>query len=157
VSEGASDDAEIEAPPPRRRVVDAHAHIAHEDFTPRSFIDGSIDNLQTAMIARGMNIPRAKVQRMFEKKMQDPLCDTLIAEMDAAGVDTSILLAADFSYALKDSKLTVEECLRRHHEVKVRHGDRLEVFGGIDPRWGKDGLDLFERSLREWGFRGLKL
>ena len=37
-------------------------------------------------------------------------------------------------------------CLRRHAEVKRRHGDRLEVFAGIDPRWGKDGVDLFERA-----------
>ncbi len=140
-----------------RKVIDAHAHIASEDFIPRSFVDGSIDNLLEAMHARGMALPRPKVARMFEKKMQDPLCDTLVAEMDEAGIATSILLAADFSYVLKDSRLTAEEALRRHHEVKVRHGGRLEVFGGIDPRWGKDGVDLFERSLREWGFRGLKL
>jgi predicted TIM-barrel fold metal-dependent hydrolase len=146
-----------EPPPPPRKVIDAHAHIAHEDFIPRSFVDGSIDNLLVAMHARGMPLPRPKVAKMYEKKMQDPLCDTLVAEMDEAGIATSILLAADFSYILKDSRLTAEEALRRHHEVKQRHGDRLEVFGGIDPRWGKDGVDLFERSLREWGFRGLKL
>lgn len=149
------EDAPIRPPPPR--VIDAHAHIAHEDFIPRSFVDGSIDNLQTAMEARGMPIPRTKVARMYEKKMQDPLCDTLVAEMDEAGVATSILLAADFTYVLKDCRLTVEECLRRHHEVKVRHGDRLEAFAGIDPRWGKDGVALFEKALKEWGFRGLKL
>jgi predicted TIM-barrel fold metal-dependent hydrolase len=38
-----------------------------------------------------------------------------------------------------------------------RHPGRFEVFGGIDPRWGKDGLALFERSIVEFGFRGLKL
>jgi uncharacterized protein len=144
-------------PPPPPKVIDAHAHIAHEDFIPRSFVDGSIDNLLAAMHARGLPLPRSKVARMFEKKMTDPLCDTLVAEMDEAGISTSILLAADFSYILKDTRLTVEECLRRHHEVKQRHGARLEVFAGIDPRWGTDGVDLYERSLREWGFRGLKL
>jgi uncharacterized protein len=157
VSAAEAEGAEAGEAPPPRKVIDAHAHIAHEDFIPRSFVDGSIDNLLAAMHARGMPLPRAKVARMYEKKMADPLCDTLVAEMDEAGITTSILLAADFTYALKDSKLTVEEGLRRHHEVKQRHPGRLEVFGGIDPRWGKDGVDLFERSLREWGFRGLKL
>lgn len=142
---------------PPRRIIDAHAHIASEDFIPRSFVDGSIDNLLAAMLARGMPLPRAKVSRMFERKMQDPLCDTLVAEMDEAGINTSILLAADFSYVLKDSRLTAEEALRRHYQVKQRHPGRLEVFAGIDPRWGKDGVDLFERSLRDWGVRGLKL
>lgn len=157
VAEAGEAGAAEAAPAPPRKVIDAHAHIAHEDFIPRSFVDGSIDNLLAAMHARGMPLPRQKVARMYEKKMQDPLCDTLVAEMDEAGITTSILLAADFSYILKDSRLTVEENLRRHAEVKQRHGHRLEVFGGIDPRWGKDGVDLFERSLREWGFRGLKL
>ena len=93
-----------EAPPaPPRKVIDAHAHIAHEDFIPRSFVDGSIDNLLVAMQARGVPLPRAKVSRMYEKKMQDPLCDTLVAEMNEAGIATSILLAADFTYILKDS------------------------------------------------------
>lgn len=154
--EGAGDTIADEAKPPRK-VIDAHAHIAHEDFIPRSFVDGSIDNLLAAMHARGMPLPRPKVAKMFDKKMQDPLCDTLVAEMDEAGIATSILLSVDFTYALKDCKLTAEENLRRHAEVKARHGDRLEVFGGLDPRWGKDGVDLFERALREWGMRGLKL
>jgi uncharacterized protein len=146
-------------PPPARprKVIDAHAHIAHEDFIPRSFVDGTIDNLLVAMQARGVPLPRAKVARMYEQRMQDPLCDTLVAEMDEAGIATSILLAADLTYALKDCRLTTDEGLRRHAEVKRRHGDRLEVFAGIDPRWGKDGVDLFERSLAEWGFRGLKV
>jgi uncharacterized protein len=41
--------------------------------------------------------------------------------------------------------------------VLGRHPGKFEVFGGVDPRWGKDALALFERSLAEFGFRGLKL
>jgi uncharacterized protein len=39
----------------------------------------------------------------------------------------------------------------------LRHPDRFEVFGGVDPRWGKDGLALFERSLAEFRFSGFKV
>ena len=94
---------------------------------------------------------------MFLSKMQDPLCDGLVAEMADAGIVKSILLIADFTYALKDCVLTIEESFHKHREVLARHPGKFEVFGGVDPRWGKDGLALFERSLTEFGFRGLKL
>jgi predicted TIM-barrel fold metal-dependent hydrolase len=31
------------------------------------------------------------------------------------------------------------------------------VFGGVDPRWGKDGIDLFERGVTTLGVRGFKV
>jgi hypothetical protein len=89
--------------------------------------------------------------------MQDPLCDELSAEMDEAGISQSVLLAADFTWALKDCPLSIEETYQRHRAVLERHAGKFLVFAGVDPRWGKDSLDLFERSVRDWGFRGLKL
>jgi predicted TIM-barrel fold metal-dependent hydrolase len=138
-------------------IIDCHCHIASEEHTPRSFIEGSVANMVSAMTAQGLPAPARKLMAIFESKMQDPLCDVLVSEMADAGISKSILLAADFSYALKDCKLTVAESFDKHREVLLRHPGKFEVFGGVDPRWGKDGLALFERSLVEFGFRGLKL
>jgi predicted TIM-barrel fold metal-dependent hydrolase len=139
------------------RIIDAHCHIASEDFIPRSFVDGSISNLAAALTAQGVSPTRAQLTKLYERKMQDPSCDELIAEMAAAGIEKSILLAADFTWALKDCTLTIEESFVRHAEVRRRHAGKLEVFGGVDPRWGKDGLALLERSFTELGFRGFKV
>src|SRR5690606_26723281 len=38
-----------------------------------------------------------------------------------------------------------------------RHPGRFYVFAGVDPRWGLDGIRLFERGVGEYGFHGLKL
>lgn len=138
-------------------IIDCHCHIAAEEHTPRSFIEGSIANMAAALSAQGVPATGRKLMAMFLNKMQDPLCDELIAEMEDAGIVKSILLIADFTYALKDCALTIEESFRKHREVLARHPGKFEVFGGVDPRWGKDGLALFERSLAEFGFRGLKL
>jgi hypothetical protein len=138
-------------------IIDAHCHIASEDHSPRSFIVGGIMNVHAALAAQGIRTTLEKLTAIYLHKMQDPLCDALIAEMDQAGIAKSILLAADFSYALKDCALSIAETYQRHRAVLARHPGRFEVFGGIDPRWGKDGIDLFERALREFGFRGLKL
>jgi len=137
-------------------IIDCHCHIASEEHTPRSFIEGSVANMVAALSAQGVRITKEKLTTVFLSKMQDPLCDGLVAEMDAAGISKSILLIPDFTYALKDSILTIEESFQRHREVLLRHPQRFEVFGGVDPRWGKDGLALFERSLAGYGFRGFK-
>jgi hypothetical protein len=110
-----------------------------------------------ALSAQGIPGTTSKLTRLFLNKMQDPLCDGLVAEMSAAGICKCVLLVADFTYALKDCKLTIEESFARHHEVLLRHPGKFEVFGGVDPRWGKDGLRLFEHSLEKWGFRGFKV
>jgi predicted TIM-barrel fold metal-dependent hydrolase len=138
-------------------IIDCHCHIASEEHTPRSFIDGSIANMMAALSAQGIPVTARKLTTIFLNKMQDPLCDGLVAEMEAAGISKSVLLIPDFTYALKDCVLTIEESFLRHREVLLRHPGKFEVFGGVDPRWGKDGLALFERSLSEFGFRGLKV
>ena len=138
-------------------IIDAHCHIASGEHIPKSFIDGAIANTVTALSAQGVKITASKLAAMYDQKMQDPLCDALVAEMADAGVSKSILLIADFTYALRDCVLTIEESFQKHRDVLARHQGKFEVFGGVDPRWGKDGLALFERSLTEFGFRGLKI
>lgn len=138
-------------------IIDAHCHIASEEHFPRSFLMGAVDNTASGLHARGVPISRQKLLDMFLQKLQDPWCDALVAEMDEAGISKSILLIPDFTVALKDCKLSIEESFLKHREVLERHPNRFEVFGGVDPRWGNDGVRLFERSLVEFGFRGFKL
>lgn len=139
------------------RIIDAHCHIASEEAIPRSFIDGAIANLAIALAAQGIRATHKKLASIYHQNMQDPLCDALVAEMEEANIEKSILLAVDFSYALKDCSLTIEELFYKHRDVLARHTDKFEVFGGVDPRWGRDGVALFERSLVEFGFRGFKV
>jgi len=138
-------------------IVDCHCHIASGEHTPMSFIEGSVANMVAALSAQGVPVTAKKLTTLFMNKMQDPLCDGLVAEMADAGISKSVLLIADFTYALKDCVLTIEESFQTHREVLLRHPGKFEVFGGVDPRWGKDGLALFERSLKDFGFRGLKI
>lgn len=141
----------------RPAIVDSHCHIASFDHLPPSFIQGAVDNLMASLEAQGLRPPRSKLWDLYAAKMQDDRCDELIAEMDAAGIATGVLLIADFTYALKDCRLTIAESFARHQEIRARHGGRLEVFAGVDPRWGQDGIDLFESSVVDDGFCGFKV
>jgi predicted TIM-barrel fold metal-dependent hydrolase len=139
------------------KIIDSHCHIASEEHTPMSFIEGSVANIVAALSAQGLPVTSKKLMTLFLNKMQDPLGDALVAEMEQAGISKSVLLIADFTYALKDCKLTIAESFAQHRKAMLRHPGKFEVFGGVDPRWGKDGLDLFERSLLEFGFSGFKI
>lgn len=139
------------------QTIDVHAHIAHTDFIPPRFIDGLVTNAQMVLEAQGLDAKRTWIERRLLKKFDDRDCDELVSEMDDAGIAQSVLLAADFTYAMPDCPLTMEENLAHHAAVMARHPGRLLVFTGVDPRWGQTGLDLFERSIRDYGFHGIKL
>src|SRR5882757_1122455 len=90
------------------RAIDAHAHIASLNFLPDAFADGVVANIDLALTTYGLRSNKAKLRELYLSKLQDPLCDELVLEMDAAGISQSILLAADFTYAIKDCRLSIE-------------------------------------------------
>jgi predicted TIM-barrel fold metal-dependent hydrolase len=140
-----------------RLTIDTHCHIASLDFIPPSFVDGLAANVRLALASRGIRANADKITQMFLTKFQDKMCDELVAEMDEAGVDKAVLLAADFTYAVKDCRMSIADVLAHHRVVMNRHPGRFFVFAGVDPRWGRDGTDLFELSILEYGFHGFKV
>lgn len=138
-------------------IVDAHCHIASLDFIPPSFLDGLVANARLSLEAQGVPATAQRIESMYLTRLDDRDCDELVAEMDEAGIAQSVLLAADFTYAVKDCRLSIAEILDHHAKVVARHPGRLVAFAGVDHRWGKDGLDLFEHAIRDLGFGGMKL
>ncbi len=137
-------------------IVDAHCHIASTRFIPRAFYEGFCSNVVARLRANGVKKSFADVLETYLKQSQDHDGDALTADMDAAGIASSVVLLPDFSYVM-DSELTIAEMFAEHHRIAQRHAGRLVVFAGVDPRWGADGVALFEKGVREYGFRGLKL
>jgi uncharacterized protein len=138
-------------------LIDFHCHIASEMCFPASFRDGVVENMTAALEARGAPMARETVTKFFEGTLGDPLCDELVKEMDDAGIEAAVLLLPDFTYALRDATHTIEELIEHHRMVQERHPGRFWVLVGVDPRWGQDGIDLFERAICEFGFDGMKL
>jgi predicted TIM-barrel fold metal-dependent hydrolase len=138
-------------------IIDTHCHIASLDFIPPSFVDGLVVNARLALASQGIRADADKITQMYLTKFQDPLCDELVAEMTEAGIEKSVLLAADWTYAVKDCRMPIADILAHHRVVLERHPGRFFVFAGVDPRWGQDGIDLFERSIRDYGFHGFKI
>lgn len=138
-------------------MFDAHCHVASEDFIPRSFVEGVARNVHRALNAAGVPIPLSRVLDQHLTKLRDPTCDELVREMAEAGVERSVLLLPDFTYALKDCRLTIAEMIARHRGILEKHPGRFDVLFGVDPRWGRDAIELFETTLSCPGFSGMKL
>jgi len=137
-------------------LIDAHCHVASTRFIPPAFFEGLCRNVAVRLAANGAPRSIPDLMEMYAKSSQDHEADGLVGEMDSAGIHQAVLLLPDFTFVMK-SELTIAEMWARHHEIQSKHAGRFFVFGGVDPRWGADGLALFEKGVREYGFRGLKL
>ncbi|MBI4200134.1 MAG: amidohydrolase [Chloroflexi bacterium] len=80
----------------------------------------------------------------------------MAAEMNGADVDRAVLLVADFAARLGDPPYPIQEENRLIVEAARRYPERVIPFYGIDPR-RPGAADGFERAIREWGVRGIKL
>jgi len=138
-------------------IIDSHAHAATEQVLPVRFFDGWVDNLERLLPPDASPAQRASLTALFRRLNQDEGCDKLIAEMDRAGIAKTVLLIVDFGFAYPEERDRIEELYAMHRAIMARHPGRFIVFAGIDPRRGRAGLDLVERALRDWHFRGLKI
>jgi predicted TIM-barrel fold metal-dependent hydrolase len=137
-------------------IIDAHCHVASTDFIPLDFIVGTARNIAAKLIAAGVGKSVCELSDSIQKQHQDHHADGFIRELDASGVAQAVLLLPDFTFVAK-CDLTIAEMIERHRLIGQRHPGRFFVFAGVDPRWGKDGLDLFEKTIQHPGFHGLKL
>ncbi|MBC7502904.1 MAG: amidohydrolase [Herminiimonas sp.] len=138
-------------------IIDSHAHAAMEEVLPVRFFDGWVDNLERLLPPDASPARRDAMCALFRRLNQDPFCDKLVAEMNRAGIDKTVLLIVDFGFAYPEEFGNLEHIYEMHREIIVRHPGRFIVFAGIDPRRGTSGEELVEKALRDWDFRGLKI
>ena len=136
-------------------VIDIHVHLALLDIYPQYWLNGIIGNMFSKIEDEDK---RKKLSESFLKKtLNDYNCDKLVKSMDKAGITHSVVVIADFDYAEDKGSSSLEELYKRHHLSINKHMDRLHLFGGCDPRRGNKGYDSFEKGIKTYGFKGLKL
>jgi predicted TIM-barrel fold metal-dependent hydrolase len=133
-------------------IIDTHTHLYSDQMAPAYWVD--------AMAAYGSKVSGRAVDYVRDRIEQDwfdPNADTLIADMDEAGIDRSIVFVLDFGLF---SGVRDDVSLARRYELFAaaiaRHGDRLTLYGGIDPR-RPDGLAFIDEAARTLGIKGVKI
>jgi predicted TIM-barrel fold metal-dependent hydrolase len=137
-------------------IIDCHCHIASSKVLPKQFFDGWSATIKRNLPYKLSTTQSERLEDLLLELNEDPGCVKLLQEMDVAGISKSVLLVIDFGVVFKDLELNIEE-LHLEHKKLIDHNDRFIAFSGIDPRRGREGLDLFEKAVKDWGFRGLKI
>ena len=137
-------------------VIDIHTHIFGKGWVPKQFFDGVARFITHEFAKQGIEESNKAVGDTLMEKSVDPEAEGLLAEMDEAGIDKSVIFPVDFGVALGDPEVPIEEVNKKYSELARKHPDRLVAFAGVDPR-RKEAPDLFKRCINEWGMKGLKL
>ena len=137
-------------------IVDCHCHIASRKVLPEEFFEGWSKTIKGGLAFKPSPLQEQRIDELLSQLNEDPECTNLLREMDDAGIEMAVLLLIDFGLAFREVGITLEE-LHLEHSKLARASGRFIVFSGVDPRRGKEGLDLFEKAVGDWGFRGLKL
>jgi predicted TIM-barrel fold metal-dependent hydrolase len=138
-----------------RPIIDGHVHVASTRFVPEGFIRDVASAINIKMHAYGERAGSHLAEAIIAQH-QDHNADGLVEAMDQAGIAKAALLVPDFSKAIP-SEFDPDQAARAHHEIRQRHPGRFFIFGGIDPRYGREGVLLFEKWVAEYGFDGMKL
>jgi len=136
-------------------VIDFHAHVFARGWVPKRFFDGVSELAAASMQRKGMDACAVDMAKMMANSAGDPHGDDLLKEMDAGGIDKTIVLPIDYGLALGEPDITVEELNHKYRDMAEKHAGRLIWFAGIDPR-RENAVDLLKQLLDE-GASGLKL
>jgi predicted TIM-barrel fold metal-dependent hydrolase len=133
-------------------IIDIHMHLPYHRIFPAGFIEPV-----ALALAAGDSSKLPFTRKLVRANLADRDGSTLKTLMDQCGIQRSVLLIADFGVCHGEAECSLEEIFSVHRDVLAKYPDRFIVFGGVDPRRGRAGVDLFERSIKSYGFAGLKL
>jgi len=144
-------------------IIDAHVHVYDEGWIPKAFMRG-LGQVVAANMARptGEYPDADALVAGATEQLKDPTGELLIADMDEAGVDVSVIFPVDYALGASEPCSGDSECVpiaeqnRIFSEIAKRHKKRLVHFVAVDPR-RRDAVAQLERGVTEQGARGLKL
>ncbi len=137
-------------------IVDIHSHLFYREWIPRGFFDGVARFITREFAKRGIDESHESVGEVLMEGSGDPDAEMLLAEMDEAGIDKSVIFPVDFGLALGEPAVPIAAVNKKFAELARKHPDRLCAFAGVDPL-RKGALDLWKQCVEEWGMKGLKL
>jgi len=139
-------------------VIDAHYHLLDEGFMHDRWWEGVGRTFMGVMRAAGSEVPGAplEVGKGVGESLFDPDGSRLIADMDAAGVDKTVLLALDYGLRTGEPAVDIVEQNRRVAELAGRHAGRIIPIFTIDPR-RPGAFDAFHTAVADRRMKGLKL
>ncbi|OGA30806.1 MAG: hypothetical protein A3G80_03860 [Betaproteobacteria bacterium RIFCSPLOWO2_12_FULL_62_13b] len=138
-------------------IIDVHRHLVVKGTVQGAYIRGASRSFSMMYnkAHKTSFTPRQYIDEIMRKETDDH-ADNIIAEMDAAGVDISIIFAVDYGLLFGEAPIHIFDQNKLYAEVARRHQGRMIPFVAIDPR-RPGGLKHCEQAYHEWGVKGFKL
>ena len=133
-------------------IIDIHAHLWQRKFLPEKYWYNYAKTL--ARMLKGQT-PESMLESSLMRDSYDGNPDRLIREMDAAGIDKTVVFGVDWGLALGEPEASIIDLNDYVLSAIKKYPDRLIGFFTIDPR-RKNADKLFESYLDK-GMSGLKL
>ena len=138
-------------------IIDVHRHMVVHGTVQGDYIRGAQKSF--AMMYRkvyGVEISDRDFTEKVVRPLTDPNADNIIAEMDEAGVDKSVIFGVDYGLLFGDPPIHIFDQNKLYANAAKRHEGRLIPFMAIDPR-RKGAVKHCEQAFYEWGMKGFKL
>lgn len=138
-------------------IIDTHVHLTRPGFVRSRFLHNH-SRMAASLYNRlhKTNItPEDYVSKVRERV--DPDGTKLIAEMDDAGVDMSVIFQVDWAYGVTgEPKVSNREQNKLLADYAKEHPGRFIPLCAIDPR-RPDVIEQATEAIEEWGMKGFKL
>ena len=133
-------------------IIDFHTHIFDENLPNRRYWEGYVK-----FAASVANRPEERIWNRI-KETWDLTGELILKDMDEASVDKAVISVCDFGLCTEigEPSCTIEEHNKLYADLAAKNPQKLIAFFGIDPRRPRPHK-LFEKAVKEWGMKGLKL
>jgi len=137
-------------------LIDAHYHLVAQEWYPEGWWQTVAYMYVNGMKALGMEMPADVVRETMIPSLWDPEGEALIADMEANGIDKTVLLPMDYWILFGEPKVALEAQLKAYSDLQRKYPDKIIAFATVDPR-RPDAVDQLDRAISEWGLKGLNL
>ncbi len=132
-------------------IIDGHAHIWKREMLPDKILAAYLEPLLVLDGMLDMTLDREQDWPMSQVDVPQ-----LVASMDEAGIDKTVVLPLDLGMTF-EARATVEEYNLWVFDSCDEYGDRVVPFIGVDPMRGQRALDLVQGFVRDFNAKGIKI
>jgi predicted TIM-barrel fold metal-dependent hydrolase len=137
-------------------IIDFHAHLYNRDWLPEKFWRGMVNRAVAVRKRSGEEVSPEAIEKVIFSRFEDPTGEVLVQEMKEAGIGVTQIMPLDLGLELGEPPVSIEEKNDKIAQVARAHAPRIRAYFGIDPN-RPGGVALFEKAVKEWGMKGLKL
>ena len=137
-------------------LIDAHYHLVAQEWYPEGWWQAVTNMYLNGMKQLGMEMPLDMIRETMVPMLWDPEGEALINDMNAGGIDKTVLLPMDYWILFEEPKASLEVQLKAYGDLQSRHPDRIIAYATVDPRRA-DAVEMLQRAVKEWGLKGLNL